>query len=183
VQRDLRKIEAPLRVAATASAFVAALACAPVQVETRLEPGADPARFATFAHGSLADDDSRDAAEAGMTEISAPRIRAEIEEALEARGYRQAPLDEADMVVSHLVDAAWSVQMRNAGQPEADYYVPVKVLEGRIQIDVYRAADMSRLWHGVGETDVPPGTDPNWAASQVVEAILEKFPARAADRP
>jgi hypothetical protein len=165
----------PVAILAAAGAL-ALLGCAHVRVEAETAPGAEPSRYATYVQTLPPEGEPRSL---GQGKLVGDHVEAEVAKVLAAKGYEEADGDPADMVVTFQVSAAWSVRMRDAGQPDANYEIPQQYLKGEIRFDVYRGEDMEPLWHGVGEMDISKGTDPKWAASQVVKAVLSRFPDRA----
>lgn len=159
---------------------VAMAGCANVRVESELAAGAEPSRFATYVQAPPVDGAPRTL---GHGKLIADHVEAEIDRVLAAKGYREAPRDEAGMVVTFQVDAAWSVRLQNAADPDADYLVPENVLDGQIRFDVYEAGTMTPLWSGVGHMEISKGTDAKWAAGKIVEAVFEEFPSRPGASP
>lgn len=150
------------------------LACAPIHVVTRIEPGTDFTSFETYA---------RDPTPHAATEMIGPnalldeRLWREITQDLGAKGYRAAPLMRADMVVSFHMSAAWRTKRRPAGDPDANYSVDRKVIDESVEIDVVDSRQGALVWHGIGEVEVSSPSEMEKAAVRAVVEILEEFPA------
>ena len=150
-----------------------ALACAPVQVTTRAEPGTDFTRFATYARDPTP---HATAERIGLDAALDERLWREIVQELDAKGYREASLASADMVVSFHMSAAWRIVRKNAGDPDANYYVDRKVIDANVEIDFVDARRGALVWHGIGESEVSSPREAEDAALQAVTEILARFP-------
>lgn len=148
-------------------------ACAPVHVTIHALPGSDVSRFETYAQATPT---------AGADAAIAAQVRSEIDQELQARGYRPAPLDEADMVVSFQGRSASRARYANAGDPDANYYVVRNYTEGTLEIDVFEPGTQTPVWRGVGRADLYSERELQKAADRAVRAILAEFP-RAGGTP
>jgi hypothetical protein len=162
------------------------LACAPpVRVETEAPPGADLTRYATFFRAPPpveSDGLPRYDAELGA------RIQAEIARAFEAKGYRPASPEAADLEVAFRVSGEPRSRLVNASDPDADYQVVEDYVEGALAIEITAAAGGDRLWEGTGQTDLFTSgslitTDVESAALQAVRDVLRELPGSRVAAP
>lgn len=149
--------------------LLVALGCYHVSVTTRTRPGADFSGLTSFAQE--ASDRDADAAVAA-------RVQSEIARVMEAKGYAEAPLDSADMVVAFRGSGKSRERLEDAGDPDADFYVVQDYIEGTLVIEVFAHGGETPLWHGTGEVDVSTEANLEKAAAKAVEAVLKDFPAR-----
>ncbi len=162
--------------AAIALAF-AAFACASIDVETQGSPGVDFSRLETFALAPLPPEGPE---RPRYTTRLGQGIHGVIAHELMQKGYREAPLREADLLVAFNVHGEERVRLRNAGQPEADFHVEQRYTEGSLTIRVMNPASGERLWLGVAQTDIFTDTDVRWAAHEAARAVLAEFPPAGA---
>jgi hypothetical protein len=145
-----------------------AIGCVQVKVATEVAPGADFTRFETYAQV--------------MSPLENPvvgeTIRSEIDQQLTAKGYRAVSVANADMVVTFRASGEPRSRRRDAGDPDANYYVVHEYIAGTLVIDVFDVLGKQLVWHGVGNVDVPSDRNPQRAAAQAVEVVLAKFPSR-----
>jgi hypothetical protein len=144
----------------------AALGCAAVQVATQATPETDFSRFATYAHAPAAESDAAAAGE----------VRREIARVLEAKGYRAAPPERADLLVAFRLAGEERTRQKNAGDPDANYYVVQSYVEGTLAIDVFAAGRAEPVWVGSARSDALRESRAQEAVAGAVEAILETFP-------
>lgn len=150
------------------------LACAPVQVATRVEPGTDFTRFETYAR----DPTPHAATEMiGLNALLDERLWGEIVQEFDAKGYHAAPLAAADMIVSFHLSAAWRTKRKSAGDADANYYVDRKMIDQSVEIDIVDARRGGLVWHGIGEMELSRASEVEEAAVQAVTEILAEFPA------
>jgi len=142
--------------------------CAGVRVSTELEPGADLSEAETWAHAPGPD---------GL--LSEP-IRGEIARALEAKGY-QSEGSSADLLVRFSVEIDPRSRLRNAGDPDVDFYVREEYYAKEVEIEIFDRRRGTRVWRGVGELDVFDRDEIESAAAAAVRAVLEEFPPRAGE--
>lgn len=153
------------------SILLVAWGCAPVRVTTEATPGTDFSRFRTYAQNVPQD--------AGVASVR-DRVELEIARQLEAKGYRPAPVQEADLVVTFRGDRVSKTRTQDAGDPDANYYVVRDYVEGTLTIDVYERATRELVWHGVGRVDLSRQADVPDAAARAVERVLARFPSQPA---
>lgn len=150
------------------------LACAPVRVETRVEPGTDFAGIETYAR----DPTPHAATEmVGLNALLDEHLWSETVDALDAKGYRAAPLGSADMVVSFHVSAVWRTKRMTTGDSDANYSVDRKVIDVTVEIDVVDPRRGALVWHGVGEVEVSSASEVEAAAERAATETLGAFPA------
>jgi len=137
-----------------------------VPVTTRSEPDVDFSSFRTYAQIS-SPSAQPDVAEA---------IEEAIRQALDAKGYRTAPVDEADLVVSYRATAEPGVRRVNAGDPDTDFYVTKPSIAKTVAVSFFDGPSREIVWHGVGQADLTRERDAPAAARRVVEAVLAAFP-------
>lgn len=171
-----------LRSAALLWGLVSALAvsaCTTVEVETEAAPGEDPTRYETFH--VLPTARSGDAADTyGAVVLEA--VRVQVAETLTARGYREVPLQDAELrVTPELVGVAAS-RLVNSGDHDVNSYVEEPYVESTI---VILAAEPGGkiVWLGRGSTKlVTTGrlvtTNVAAATSRKAREVLAEFPAR-----
>jgi len=155
-------------VLAGAALALALVGCAGVRVSTHLEPGADLSEAETWAHAPGPD---------GF--LSEP-IRGEISRALEAKGY-QPDGSSADLLVRFSVEIDPRSRLRNAGDPDVDFYVREEYYAKEVEIEVFDGRRGTRIWRGVGTLDVFDRDEIERAATDAVRAVLEEFPPRAGE--
>jgi len=146
-----------------------ALGCAEVQVTARAMPGTDFSGFATYAQAAA----EPDAASAG-------RIRGEIARALEAKGYRAAPQESADLRVAFRVGGEERIRQKNAGDPDANYFVEQNYVEGTLVIEIFASDRADPIWIGTGRSDSFQGERAEERVAGAARAILASFPPASA---
>lgn len=131
---------------------------------------------------------------AGMSPLTAQRIRNEIASGLVARGYRQVTdAAAADFVVGFTVGSRAEIQVTSfpstyrgtwgwgrgywGAYPGYDTQV-TSYTEGRLAIDIFDVRTKQPAWHGWTEKRITRAIerDPGPAIQEVVSAILDRFP-------
>lgn len=158
------------------------LACTAVQVTIQADPETDFSRFATYAQ---LPPPTESPAAPRYTPALGERIQREIATTLEAKGYRAASAEQADIRVAFHVSNESRERIVNAGDPDVDYSVEQAYVEGTLEIDVIEAESGRRVWRGRGQTKIltsgsliPEHVDSATLAE--VRAILAKLPAAGA---
>jgi len=154
------------------------LACAPIHVSIRVEPGANVAQYATYVQAPPPEDDPD---ETHFTPEIAVRMQAEIDRILQQKGYRPVAEAQAQMRVAYLVTGVSTTRLVNAGDPDADYYVNETLIDGTLVIDVLDPKSGERFWHGTGETEIVTSGTLFTASSmstalRAVRKVLHHFP-------
>jgi hypothetical protein len=122
------------------------------------------------------------------------RLRAAIESQMQAKGYRRAPLQTADLVVSFTVTTEQRVQVdqtpgrssvHHRGYHRRDWYRGSTALiqtytEGTLVIDFFDRQSREAIWVGWGSKRLTENNDPEKAINRAVSQILEPFPSRIA---
>jgi hypothetical protein len=161
----------PRAIAITLGLAISVWGCAKIQVTTRSDPATDFSRFRTYSQ------DSPPRERADTPRYSAAlgaQIQAEIARQLEVKGLRPAP-EGADLRVAFRVSGVARTRMINAGDPDADYYIPQEYREGALVIEVFDARG-NPVWSGVGHRKVFQDTNVEKVALEAVDAILAEFP-------
>lgn len=141
------------------------LGCVQVQVTTRAEPGTDFSRFATYAQAPPPE-----------APLVGEAVRAEIDKVMQTKGYREAPIADADMVVAFHSSGASRARRELSPDPDTNYYVVENYIEGTLTIDVFERGGRKPVWHGVGKMDVDDERQAPRVAAEAVREILAEFP-------
>jgi hypothetical protein len=144
---------------------VCALGCVQVQVTTHAEPGTDFSRLTSYAQAA-----------APHAPVVGERVRAEIAQVMQEKGYQEAPLDEADMVVAFHSSGESRARSELAPDPDTNYYVVRNYIEGTLTIDVFERGGHEPVWRGVGKMDIKNEREAPRVAAEAVRAILDRFP-------
>ncbi len=147
--------------------------CTTVDVTTQLEPGAELARYRTYV---LAPAPWPGASAPSYTEAAGERLLAEIARQLDARGYRDAGGEPADLLVAFHVSGESRSRMVNAADPDTDYYVEQHYVEGTLMIEVLDNLSRQPLWRGSGTRPIFRERDAERAGIEAVRAILAELP-------
>lgn len=164
--------------------LLGSLACAQVQVATEVDPETDFARFSSYAQvPPPAETPAAPRYSAALGE----KIQQEIASQLDARGYRAAPEDQADLRVGFNVSGSSRTRLVVAPDPDATYQVEQPYVEGTLEIDVVDARNGRRVWRGRGTAEILTSgqlirESVEDTALGAVRAILAKFPARREPR-
>jgi hypothetical protein len=183
-------------IALAAGASWLALACAsPIRTEHDASPTAEFSRYATYAwigESPLA------AAAAGSGIRREPRrvdegmIRRAVDAELEARGYRTAAPDAADLLVGFEVGSEKKVveeqvpgraTVYTAGYSYGTWYrsAPVRIrtyTEGTLSLEFFERSSHQAVWVGWASKRITGSDQPEPLIREAVARILEAFPAR-----
>ena len=143
--------------------------CAGIPVDTWMEPGIELSEFDTFHIVPPPE---------GIPRVR-DRIAIEIAEELEARGYRPAPIDTADMLVVFRGSAERRTRTRSRGDPDAWHArVTERYVAGTLVVDIFdkRGDNRNRVWHGVAEVELASSDELEQDAERAVRAILAELP-------
>lgn len=154
------------------------LGCVPVTVSTQQTAPVRLDRIETFALLAPPASVSADALyDAEMGE----KIRDEIAAQLEAKGYREVSREEADVTVAFEIRDAEQRMLGDAGDPDSNFMVVKRFVEGRLDVLVYDQRLAESVWRGTAETRIDGGMiDARKARMQSVRAILAEFPEASA---
>ena len=149
-----------------------ATALSEVEVRTEQDPQIDFAGFHTFAQ----------AEPRWETPVVGERVQREIALEFESKGYRQAPLDEADLVIAFRARAVRATRQQTVPDPDTFYYYRLeRYIKGTLEIDVFDSGQKKRIWKGVGMVDVYSEGQAEAAAARAVAAILADFPEQGSE--
>jgi hypothetical protein len=170
---------------------IVAAGCAPVSVETRTRPGTDLARFATVyvdrvvSTSGLPTEDRDKPFESGQPFEDAMRIQGE--KLLEAKGYRLAAPEEAQLRVE--IEAVRQEVARQiwSSDPDANYYVTRDVPEAIVIVHVLERGETEESWRGQAKSRLPDrdllvGPTPEEVWMNVLAEALDRIPPRSEPR-
>ena len=118
----------------------------------------------------------------GYSAITAQHIQNLIGSKLEAKGFRRATAQRADMLVAFSVGGEARTDLVGTG---GGYYgwggstYTQHYVVGRIVIDILDGRSQKLIWHGWATKEIFESASDDKAIEEVVEAILKKFPPRA----
>jgi hypothetical protein len=183
-------------IARVAGAAWLALACAsPIRTEHDASPSADFSRYATFAwigESPLAPAAGGSGSGGEPRRVDEGMIRSAVEAELEARGYRSAPSDAADLLVAFEVGSekkvveepvAGRATVYTAGYSHGSWYrsAPVRTrtyTEGTLSLDFFDRGSREAVWVGWASKRITGADEPGPLIREAVRRILEDFPAR-----
>jgi hypothetical protein len=183
-------------IARAAGAIGLALACAiPIRTAYDANPNADFARYATFAW--IGESPLAPAAEASGSggeprRIDEAMIQRAVDAGLDARGYRQAPQDAADLLVAFQVGSESRVVERpvagratvyTASNSPGRWYRSAAVhtrtyTQGTLSLEFFDRRTHEAVWVGWASRRITGATEPGPVIQEAVTRILEDFPAR-----
>ena len=132
---------------------VSALACAPVQVTTEVEPNANLSAYATY-YQAPPPQDTGTPDERRYTAELAKRHQTQIAAQLQSKGYRRGAENETDLMVRFLLSGEEDVRFVNAADPDTDHRVPKKFSENTLVISLIDTKTGSRVWRGRGDVEI-----------------------------
>jgi hypothetical protein len=178
-----------LRLAAAAAVTVSLAGCSGMSIRTDYNPGADFTKYSTYAW--LATPETGDArVDNALVE---GRIKAAVDQALTAKGYRQVAPDQATFWVGyHLsIEGRMDVNTVNSyygyGWGRGYYgpaYTDTQVYyynQGTLLIDIVDAQAKELAWRGSAEAEVKPDVPPEERSKRInsaVAQVLERFPPK-----
>jgi hypothetical protein len=161
--------------------LLGSLACTPIQVVTDADPDTDFSRFSSYAQ---VPPPAESPALPNYSRALGARIQQEIASLLDAKGYRAARPEQADLRVAFHVSDTSRERLVVAPDPDANYQVLEPYLEGTLEIEVVDARSGRRVWHGHGQSVILTSgrlvrENVDSVALEEVRAMLKKFPAAA----
>lgn len=129
----------------------------------------------------------------GYSEIRGRELNERLATALEAKGYRRVEEEGADLVVSFTLAGELREDVRSSGgvafgAPRyrgwygATWYEPslytVSYVKGTLVVDAFDRARERIVWHGWSSVSLYSESDAASKTDAVIEAIMERFPAR-----
>ena len=179
---------------ALAGALALALGACASSLETGHEanPAADFSRYATFAWAAPPGPPPAPAGAQPARRADDGRIRAAIEAELAARGYRPAPAESADLLVSYAVgtqrkeveqQVAGRTTVITPGSTSRDWErsAPVRTTtstEGTLSIELADRAKGETVWVGWASKRLTSLDEPDPLIRRAVDEILAQLPAR-----
>jgi hypothetical protein len=168
-------------------ALTLAAGCSDIHVETSQDPSANFGAVKTWSWYEMVSDQPADPT---IPELSRRRIKNCIQTELEARGYKWAPADQADILIKWLALTGGPVDMNPIGfrfgesdaPPPPDTGSSVTVSEGSLVIDViWNKPPRKIIWRGSAEGTVSRGVPDEVRQARIEEAVgktLHSFPSR-----
>ncbi len=108
-------------------------------------------------------------------------VKADTIKSLVAKGYREVPPLEADLIVLFQGQA-----VRQQRATHGDFFggccVIREYVAGTVEIDIHSRNDGKRIWRGVAQVDLPTAKNLVAEAARAVSAILEEYPEQGAVR-
>ncbi len=156
------------------------LSCSTVTADAELSAGIDLSRYQSFAQAPRPPEEKVEHL-LGYSAATARIIEREIASELVAKGYGEATGPEADMRVEFRVTGRQQAETFSTGglYQSADV-TTTHSLAGRLVIEVYDARSGQLLWRGWGTKKAlgPSESGAGDAATLVVQAVMNRFPAR-----
>jgi hypothetical protein len=156
--------------------------CARVKFGSEHDHGVDFSNYQTYAW--VTDDLVLIGAGMGNPRIrneeNEKRIRAEVDAALEAKGFAKVDREEADLIVAFVVGTREQLRLEGGGghsysmlttkDVESTYY------KGSLSIDLFDGASRQQVWHGWVSKPLEPDADPDAVIKAAVARIMAQFP-------
>jgi len=139
-------------------------------ISTDVAPGANFSAYHSYAWVNAT-------APQGMNPIAYQQIVADIEAALNAKGYNKA--DPADLSLIMTIGAQDKTDITTWGRwgLRTDVY---QYTQGQLSLDVFDTNTKQALWHGQATKSVTPGKFNAAKASKAVNKLMKDFPATGA---
>lgn len=174
--------------------------CSNIKTVHDRDPSAD---FGTYRTWAWVSDDSLIRPKAGeakvtyVSPIDEQRIRRAVETELARRGYKQAPREQADLIVIFAVGSEDKMKIVSTPTMGGGYYDPyygdfgyggwyggsdvrsVQYTEGTLSLQFFDRRTKQAVWVGWGSKKVSKSDDPDELIRDAVAAILKEFPAKS----
>lgn len=150
-----------------------ALVAGPVaaqSISTDVAPGANFSAYHTYAWVNAT-------APQGMNPIAYQQIVADIEAALNSKGYSKGEPGDLSLVMTIGAQDKTDIQSWGRWGLRTDVY---QYTEGQLSLDVFDTNTKQALWHGQATKSVTPGKFNADKASKAVTKLMKDFPATAA---
>jgi hypothetical protein len=176
-------------IAASFAMLLGVAACSTVPTpsfKTEAAPEADLAEYRTYAWAFTGS-----ATGAVNTPIGG-RVKTALDESLRSYGFREVPIDDADMILAFTIGARDRVDVRDWG-PVAPFYpaygrayrygwsysyndVDVRtVTDGSLALDVFDGKTNRPVWHGIATEPLPSGDASNELIRLAASGLVERF--------
>lgn len=139
-------------------------------VSTDVAPGANFGAYRTYAWVNAS-------APQGMNPIAYQQIIADIEAALNAKGYQKGEPGDLSLVITIGTQDKTDITSWGRWGWRTDVY---QYTEGQLSLDVFDTRSKQALWHGQATRTVNPGKFNAAKASKTVAKLMKSFPANSA---
>ena len=154
-----------------------AICCSTIHVTTQVSPEADFSRVETFF---LLPIPEPTASSQLYTRAIGESIQRRIAVELEAKGFRPAPREAADVEVAFSVTGRPRSEIRRVYDSEGYWFVRKEWTEKNFAINVIDGRRERLLWHGHARVDITREKDAEPLAEAVVRKVLSGFPPQPA---
>jgi hypothetical protein len=185
---------------ATGAAWLALACASPIRTEHDASPSADFSRYATFAwigESPLAPTAEGSGSGGEPRRVDEGMIQRAVEGELEARGYRPAPADAADLLVAFQVGSEQKVveqpvaaraTVYTAGNSPGSWYrsAPVRTrtyTQGTLSLEFFARSTHEAVWVGWASKRITGSDEPGPLIHAAVQRILADFPPAATPGP